>query len=105
MFAARIVVSVTNAVYESKAHLHPTEPPNALPTSWHWFSRHSHAAADPGQPRGLLEAVSLSNPSSLSVMAATLPAMSAQSVIPATPVATLKLHWQRMAFVGQWQGT
>jgi hypothetical protein len=49
----------------SKAHLRQTKQPNALPASWRC----------PGQPKVSWEVLSLSTPGSLSVMAATVPAM------------------------------
>jgi len=72
--------SVTNQV---KARLHQTEPPNALPAS----------ERCPGQPSAGWEVLSLSMRSSLSVMAATIPTMSAQGVAASVPSATPEWNW------------
>jgi hypothetical protein len=55
-----------SAKNDEKARLHQTEPPNAMPAS----------ERRPGQPRLRWEIVSLCAAGSLSVMAATSPAMS-----------------------------
>ena len=72
--------SATNQV---KARLHQTKPPNALPAS----------ERCPGQPSAGWEVLSLSMRSSHSVMAATIPAMSAQSVAASVPPATPEWNW------------
>jgi hypothetical protein len=55
-----------SATNDEKARLHQTEPPNALPASWRC----------PSQPSAWWEVLSLSMRNSLSVMTATIPAMS-----------------------------
>ncbi|HEX3856080.1 MAG TPA: hypothetical protein VHY30_02150 [Verrucomicrobiae bacterium] len=58
--------SATNATQGSKARLHQTEPPNAMPASWRC----------PGQPTDVVgNFFQLSTSGSPSVMAATIPAL------------------------------
>jgi len=71
--------SATNASPErSKARLHQTQHPKALPASWRCLPRRSGSAkAGLGQPGTLLGALSPWAHGSLSIMDATRPAMSA----------------------------